>query len=48
MFAANGWFYGLPKINLKHLEELFRHQVLTMVRQEGKIDETLIKKLLSW
>jgi len=47
-FAANGWFYVLPKIDLEKLEEMFRHRVLKMLLQEGKIDEALIKKLLGW
>ena len=48
LFAANGWFYVLPKTDLKKLEELFHHQVLKMLLREGKIDKSLIKKLLGW
>jgi transposase-like protein len=48
LFAPNGWFYMLPKIDLKKLEALFRHRVLKMLLREGKIDEALIKKLLGW
>ena len=48
LFAPNGWFYVLPKIDLKKLEELLRHRVLKMLLREGKIDEALIKKLLGW
>jgi hypothetical protein len=48
LFAPNGWFYVLPKIDLKKLEALFRHHVLKMLMREGKIDEALIKKLLGW
>lgn len=48
LFTPNGWFYVSPKIDLKKLEALFRHQVLKMLQREGKIDEALIKKLLGW
>ena len=48
LFAANGWLYVVPDIDLKKLELLFRHKVFTMLRREGKIDDALIKKLLGW
>src|SRR2546428_5659267 len=48
LFAANGWLYVVPDIDLKKLEQLFRHKVLTMLRREGKIDDALIKKLVGW
>src|SRR5437867_6600970 len=32
LFAANGWLYVVPDIDLKKLEQLFRHKVLTMLR----------------
>ena len=48
LFASNGWLYVVPDLDLKKLELLFRHKVLTMLRREGKIDDALIKKLLGW
>ncbi|MGH7256198.1 MAG: transposase, partial [Nitrospirales bacterium] len=40
--------YVIPDIDLKKLEQLFRHKVLTMLRREGKIDDALIKRLAGW
>ncbi len=40
--------YVVPAIDVKKLELLFRHKVVTMLRREGKIDDVLIKKLLGW
>ncbi len=48
LFSANGWLYVVPSIDLKKLEQLFRHKVLTLLRREGKIDDALIKKVLGW
>ncbi len=48
LFAANGWLSVVPALDLKKLEELFRHKVFTMLRREGKIDDALIKKLVGW
>jgi len=48
LFAANGWLYVVPDIDLKELEQLFRHKVLTLRRREGKIDDALIKRLVGW
>ncbi len=48
LFTASGWLYGVHEIDLKKLELLFRHKVLTMLRREGKIEDALIKKLLGW
>jgi hypothetical protein len=48
LFTANGWLYVVPDIDLKKLEQLFRHKVLTMLRRDGKIDDPLIRKLVGW
>jgi hypothetical protein len=48
LFQENGIFYVMPKINTKPLAELFRANVLKMLKKEGKIDDELIAKLLTW
>jgi hypothetical protein len=40
--------YPLPRLDLRHLEQLFRHRVLKMLQREGRIDEALIRKVLGW
>lgn len=34
-FQSTGWFHVLPKIDLKRLEELFRHWGLKLLRLKG-------------
>jgi len=43
-----GTFYCLPKRDLKELEEIFRSEVLAMLKGEGKINDELIEKLMNW
>jgi hypothetical protein len=38
----------MPKIDIKPLAELFRANVLKMLKKEGKIDDDFIAKLLTW
>jgi hypothetical protein len=38
----------MPKSDLKFLEEIFRPKVLAMLKEEGKIGDGRIRKLLSW
>ena len=47
-FMPNGWFYVLPKIDVKKLESLFRHKILKLLLSEKKISGELVEKLLSW
>jgi len=44
----NGWFYVLPEIDVKKLEDLFRHKVFKMLLREKRISRELVGKLLSW
>ncbi len=47
-FMPNGWFHVLPEINIKKLENLFRHKVFKLPLREKKISSELVDKLLSW
>ena len=48
LFRENGVFYVMPKIEICPLAELFRANVLKMLKKEGKIDDGLIEKLMAW
>ncbi len=48
LFQENGISYVMPKIDIKPLAELFKAKVLKMLKKEGKIDDDLIAKLLTW
>ena len=48
LFQENGVFFVMPKIDIKPLAELFRANVLKMLKKEGRIDTGLIAKLLIW
>jgi hypothetical protein len=39
---------SLSKGESKELEEIFRAKLLTMLKNEGKINEELIEKLMNW
>ena len=45
-FMTNGWFHALPEIDVKKLENLFRHKVFKMLLWEKKISRELVDKLL--
>jgi len=47
-FMPNGWFHVLPEIEVKKLENLFRHKVFKILLREKKISRELVDKLLSW
>jgi hypothetical protein len=38
----------MPKVAIRPLAELFRASVLKMLKDEGRLDDTLIKKILTW
>jgi len=44
----HGWFHVLPEINVKKLENLFRHKVFKMLLSEKKISRELVDKLFYW
>lgn len=48
LFNKNGTFYVMPKAKLKPLEEIFRAGVFTMLKEEGKITDETITKLMKW
>jgi len=49
LFTATGAFYVMPSsINLKPLEEIFRANLLKMLKNEGRINDEIINNLLSW
>jgi ribosomal protein S27E len=48
LFRENGVFYVMPKIEIRPLAELFRANVLKMLKKEGKIDDGLIEKIMKW
>lgn len=48
LFLESGYFFVMPKVDLRPLRELFRAHVLTMLKKEGLIDDTFIKMLMSW
>ena len=48
LFRKSGVFYVMPRIALKPLRELFRANVLTMLKKEGCIDDTFIEKIMKW
>ncbi len=48
LFARTRTFYVMPGIDLKPLEEIFRASVFKMLKEEGKIGDDLINRLMSW
>ena len=38
----------MPKADLRPLEEIFRAGVFTMLKEEGKITDEIIDKLMKW
>jgi len=48
LFRKNHVFYVKPKIDLKPLKELFRAEVLSMLKTEGLIDDAFIRKIMKW
>ncbi len=42
------FFYVMPGVDLKPLEEIFRGSVFKMLKEEGKIGDDLINRLMSW
>jgi hypothetical protein len=41
-------FKACPTLNLKDLEELFRHEVFKMLKAEGKINDVVIENMMNW
>ncbi len=47
-FLANGNFKTAPLFILEDLQEIFQHEVLKMLKKEGKINDAIIENMLSW
>jgi hypothetical protein len=48
LFRETGTFYVMPDVDLKPLEDIFRASVFKMLKGEGKINDDIINKLMSW
>jgi len=48
VITEKGAFYVMPKVDSKPLEESFRAMVFRMLKEEEKINEELIDKLMNW
>jgi len=48
LFAKIGTFYVMPGIDLRPLEEIFRSSIFKMLKEEGKIGDDLINRLMGW
>jgi hypothetical protein len=47
-FSKDGDFHMGSDFVLKDLEKIFRHEVLKMLKKEGKITDAVIENMLSW
>ena len=47
-FRPDGSFYHLPGFNSRHLERLFRAEILRMLVDKGLIGEDTVRNLLAW
>ena len=47
-YPDNSGFRVAPHFEAKHVEEIFRHKVFTMLLSKGKITQDLVSMLLSW
>ncbi len=48
LFRSSGVFHVMPKVSTKPLGELFRAEVLKMLKKEGLIDDQFIAMILKW
>jgi hypothetical protein len=48
LFTESGFFYVVPRVDIRPLAEIFRASVLQMLKDEGRLDDALIKKILTW
>ena len=46
LFLESGYFFVMPKTNLRSLREIFRTLVLKMLKKEGLIDNAFIKMIM--
>lgn len=48
LLTGSGYFYVMPNVDIRPLAELFRANVLIMLKKEELIDDFFIKMILSW
>ncbi len=48
LFLESGYFFVMPKVDLRPLREIFRCLVLKMLKKEGKIDDARVKMIMGW
>ena len=48
LFGRNGIFHVMPRISIKPLAELFRANVLTMLKRNELIDDQFIAMIMKW
>jgi hypothetical protein len=48
LFTESGYFYVIPKVDLRPLAELFRASVLKMLQREERIDDSFFKMIMAW
>jgi hypothetical protein len=54
IIATDGCFYGSgsfmvsPMLNPRELEGLFRHEILKLLKAEGKINDRVIENMMGW
>jgi hypothetical protein len=48
LFLESGYFFVMPKVDLRPLQELFRAHVFKMLKKEGLIDDTFIMMIMKW
>lgn len=48
LFTESGYFYVMPKVDLRPLAEIFRASVLKMLQKEGRIGDAFIKMIMAW
>lgn len=48
LFRQTGTFSVMHYVDLKPLEKIFRAIVFAILKEEGKIDDDVIRKLMNW
>jgi hypothetical protein len=48
LFLESGYFFVMPKADLRPLAELFRAHVLKMLKKKGLIDDAFISMIMKW
>ena len=48
LFLESGYFFVMPKVDLRPLRELFRGHLLKMLKKEGLIDDAFIRMIMKW